>query len=83
MVMSGELHFQVGRLLVTCGVVLVILGLVFMAGPKFSLPALGKLPGDITFRNRHFQFYFPIASCVVVSVVLTLVLWIISLLTRK
>jgi len=54
-----------------------------MAGTKFSLPALGRLPGDISLKSKHFQFYFPIVTCAILSIVFTLVLWVISFLTRK
>jgi len=81
--MSGAFHLQLGRFLVLSGIALVVLGLMVMAGAKFSFLGLGRLPGDITLRGKHFQFYFPIVTCVVLSVVATLVLWVISLLTRR
>ena len=81
--MSGDVQFQIGRLLVASGVVLLILGLIFMAASKFFLPTLGKLPGDIAIKNKNFTFYFPFATCAIVSILFTLVLWVISLLSRK
>ncbi len=75
--------FQLGRFLVIAGVILVALGLLFVAGSKFPTVGLGRLPGDIAYRGRNFQFYFPIVTCLIVSVVLTAVLWIISFLTKK
>jgi hypothetical protein len=81
--MSGELHSQLGRFLVVAGIALVVLGLLVMAGSKFSFFHLGRLPGDISYKGKNFQFYFPIASCLVVSAVVSLILWVISLLTRK
>jgi predicted Co/Zn/Cd cation transporter (cation efflux family) len=81
--MSGELHSQLGRFLVIAGIVLVVLGLLAMAGSKFSFFGLGRLPGDIVHKGKHVTFYFPIVTCLIVSVVLTAVLWIISFLTRK
>jgi hypothetical protein len=81
--MSGEPHFQLGKFFVAGGIALAILGLIMMAGQKFSLPTLGRLPGDIALKNKHFQFYFPIVSCVILSVVFTVVLWIVSILARK
>ena len=80
--MSGTIHFQLGRFLVILGVVLVILGLIAMAGSKFSF-GLGRLPGDISYKGKNFHFYFPITSCLVVSAVVSLILWVISLLTKK
>lgn len=81
--MSGAIHFQLGRFLVILGVVLVVLGLIVMAGSKFSFFGLGRLPGDIAHKGKNFQFYFPVVTCLVVSGVLTAVFWIISFLARK
>jgi hypothetical protein len=81
--MNGAFPFQLGRFLVIAGVILVALGLIFMAGSRFSFFGLGRLPGDIAYRGKNFQFYFPIVTCLVLSVVLTLVFWVISFLTRR
>lgn len=75
--------FQIGKLLVVGGVVLIAVGLLFMAGSKFSFFGLGRLPGDIVHKGKNTTFYFPIVSCLVVSVVLTLVLWLVSYFTRR
>ncbi|MGD1103406.1 MAG: DUF2905 domain-containing protein [Terriglobia bacterium] len=83
MEMSSAIHFQMGRFLVIIGIVLVVLGLMVMAGSKFSFFGLGRLPGDIAYKGKNFQFYFPIVSCLVLSAAVTLVFWVISLLSRK
>jgi hypothetical protein len=62
-----------GRLLVIVGVVLVVAGL---AWPYLSQLGLGRLPGDIAVQSEHGGFYFPIVTCIVISVLLSLVLWI-------
>jgi hypothetical protein len=64
-----------GRLLITAGLVLVALGLlVTFAG---GLPLrLGRLPGDIYIRGKNSSFYFPLATCILLSVLLSLVMWI-------
>ena len=80
--MSDAIHSQLGRFLVIIGIVLVILGLMVMAGSKFSFFGLGRLPGDLAFKGKNFQFYFPIVTCLVLSGVLTAVLWFISFLLR-
>jgi hypothetical protein len=59
-----------GKILVFCGLVLVGLGLILLYGPQ--IPWLGKLPGDITIKREHFTFYFPLASSIVISIVLTI-----------
>ncbi len=75
--------FQLGKLLVVAGIVLVGLGLALMAGARFSFFGFGRLPGDIAYKGKNLSFYFPIVSCLILSVVLTLVLWLISFLTKR
>jgi ABC-type Fe3+-siderophore transport system permease subunit len=79
--MSDGLPLQGGRFLIIAGAVLVVLGLLLMAGAKLSF--LGRLPGDIAYKGKNLTFYFPIVTCVVLSLVLTLVFWVISLLMRR
>jgi hypothetical protein len=81
--MYGAFPFQLGRFLVIAGVILVALGVILMTGSRFSFLGLGRLPGDIAYKGKNFQFYFPIVTCLVLSVVLTLVSWAISFLTRR
>jgi hypothetical protein len=59
-----------GKTLVFFGLILVGLGLILLFGPK--IPWLGKLPGDITIKRDNFTFYFPLATSVVISVLLTI-----------
>lgn len=54
-----------------------------MAGARFSFFNFGRLPGDLAYKGKHVAFYFPIVTCAILSLVLTLVLWLISLLMRK
>jgi len=74
---------QVGKLLVVLGAALVVLGLVVMAGEKFSFFGLGKLPGDISYKGRNVSFYFPLVTCLVLSALLTLILWLFSWFGRR
>ncbi|MCE5271965.1 DUF2905 domain-containing protein [bacterium] len=60
----------VGKILLIAGLGLAALGLVLMFGPK--IPWLGRLPGDILIRRGNATFYFPIVTCIILSVVLTL-----------
>ena len=62
-----------GRWLITLGVVLVILGL---AWPWLSKLGLGRLPGDIHIERDGFNFYFPITTSIIVSLVATLAIWL-------
>jgi hypothetical protein len=81
--MNKMIPFQLGKFLVIVGVLLVAVGLFMMTGSRFSFFGLGRLPGDIVFKGKNAQFYFPIVTCLVLSAVLTLVFWLISLLTRR
>jgi hypothetical protein len=66
---------NIGRTLIFAGVLLMVIGLLFLAGDRLPI-RLGRLPGDITLRGRHGVFYFPITTCILLSVVLSLVLWL-------
>ncbi len=66
----------VGRWLIVIGLGLVILGLFEVFGSKFGLPRLGRLPGDIVYRGEHGVLYFPITTCIVVSILLKLLSWL-------
>ncbi len=65
-----------GKMLVILGGVLVVLGVLLMVVEK--IPFLGKLPGDIAIRREHFQIYIPIATSIVLSLLLSAVFWAIS-----
>lgn len=65
----------VGRMLLALGAVLLLLGAVFIVAGK--LPLAGRLPGDIVYRRGSFTFYFPLVTCLVVSALVSLVLWLI------
>ena len=63
------------RILITLGIVLLVAGLLW---PILGKLGLGKLPGDIVIRRDHFNFYFPITTCILISVVLTGLFWLIG-----
>jgi hypothetical protein len=67
----------IGKALVIVGAVVIVLGLVLMLAGRFNLP-LGRLPGDITLRGKNSVIYFPIATSIIVSIVLSLILYLIS-----
>ena len=67
---------NVGRLLILAGVVLVALGVIVMLAGRFT--PLGRLPGDIVFRRGNFTFYFPVVTSIVLSILLTLAMWLFS-----
>ena len=59
-----------GKILIFAGLALLATGLFLTFGPK--IPFLGRLPGDIVVRRENFSFYFPLMTCIVLSVILTL-----------
>jgi len=62
-----------GKALIYLGIVLVVVGLVLsMAG---KVPWLGHLPGDISIQRERYSFYFPITTCILISIVISLVLY--------
>jgi Protein of unknown function (DUF2905) len=65
--------WAMGRLLVVIGLVLVIIGVLW---PLLGRLGLGRLPGDIFIRGQHGAFYFPITTCILISVVLSLLWWL-------
>jgi hypothetical protein len=68
----------IGRSLILIGIVFLVLGLILTYGDFFNFLRLGRLPGDISIRRENFQFYFPITTCIVVSLLLTLVIYLLK-----
>ena len=68
---------QLGRMLLLTGSILMVLGALFYFGAKLPF-RLGRLPGDIVHHGQHGTFYFPLVSCIVVSIVVSLILWLIN-----
>jgi hypothetical protein len=62
-----------GRLLITAGLLLVVAGLLITFAGRLPF-RLGRLPGDVHVQGRHSSFYFPLATCILLSVLLSLVL---------
>jgi hypothetical protein len=67
---------SLARPLIVAGIVLVLLGLALQAGP--SLPVLGKLPGDVRIERGGVHIFLPITSCLLVSMILSGVLWLVG-----
>jgi len=68
---------ELGKLLIGLGAVIVVAGVVLMLLGRTNLP-LGRLPGDFVYRGKNTTGYFPLATSVVLSVVLTVVLYLVS-----
>ncbi len=73
--MSPELQ-PIGRVLIVLGLILLGVGLLFLYAP--NLPWIGRLPGDILIRRERMTFYVPLASSLLVSVILSALLWVLG-----
>jgi len=67
---------ELGRMLIVMGVVIALLGVVLLFADR--VPGLGRLPGDIHVERGNWSLYFPLGTSIVLSVLLTLVLWLIN-----
>lgn len=67
---------QIGTTLIAIGLFLVVVGIALVVAP--SIPFLGRLPGDILIKRDGFTFYFPLATSILLSALLSLLLWILS-----
>ncbi len=65
-----------GKVLIAAGVVLLLSGLLINYSHLFSNLGLGRLPGDIRVRRGSFSFYFPVTTCILISVLFTLIMYI-------
>jgi len=72
---------ELGKFLLVAGVIAIGAGALLLYAGKLPF-RLGHLPGDIAYRGRHCNFYFPLITCIVLSVALTLILWIVNFFRR-
>lgn len=68
---------SLGRALIGLGLLMAALGVLISLGEKLPI-RLGRLPGDIIIRGKHSVFYFPLVTCLLISVALSVLLWLIS-----
>ena len=68
---------SLGRTLIALGLLVAALGVLISLGEKLPI-RLGRLPGDIIIRGKHSVFYFPLVTCLLLSVIFSVVLWIIN-----
>ena len=77
-----EMKEEIGRALLLFGLVLSVAGLLFLFGDRLPwrlgtlLGRLGRLPGDIVWKGEHSTFYFPVVTCLLLSVLLSLMIWL-------
>jgi hypothetical protein len=67
---------ELARVMIIIGVVLIALGLLMLVLPRF--PFSGRLPGDILIKKEHLTFYFPLATSIVISIIISLILYLIN-----
>jgi len=63
-----------GKMLIVMGIFLVIIGILMNTGLK--IPWIGRLPGDISIQRENLSFYFPLTSCIIISIILTLLFYL-------
>src|SRR5579859_4612733 len=66
---------DLGKLLLLAGGVILLVGAALLLAGKLHLP-LGRLPGDIAYRGKNGVFYFPLVTCILISVILSLLVWL-------
>ncbi len=67
---------EIAKVMILIGAVLILVGLVILVFPR--LPFMGKLPGDILIKKENFTLYFPLATSIVISIIISLVLYVIN-----
>jgi Protein of unknown function (DUF2905) len=72
---------DLGRMLIFIGGLLLVIGIVVVLAGKANLP-IGRLPGDIVYRGKNTTFYFPLATSILLSVILSLVLYVVNRMRR-
>jgi hypothetical protein len=66
---------SISRMLIALGLIILLVGVTW---PWLSRLGFGQLPGDIVIERENFHFYFPLATCIILSVVLSAVLWLLN-----
>jgi hypothetical protein len=64
---------SLGKSLIVIGLIIALVGVILSFAGR--IPWLGRLPGDIYLKRENFTFYFPLATCIIVSIILSLILW--------
>jgi len=76
-----DLLREIGKALLVLGIAMVGVGALLLLGARLPF-RLGRLPGDIVVESRNGRFYFPLVTCIIVSLALTLLMWIVNLFRR-
>lgn len=72
---------ELGKALLGLGLLLVVIGAVLLFAGRIGLP-FGRLPGDFTYRGKNFQVFFPLGTSILISVILSIVFYLISKMRR-
>jgi hypothetical protein len=72
---------SLGKLLLAAGGLLIVVGLLVLLAGRFNVP-LGRLPGDISYRGKNTAVFFPITTCIVLSILVSFILWIVNRFLR-
>lgn len=67
---------MLGKLLIYIGIALIVIGLIMLYGGKFNF--FGKLPGDFTIKRENFTFYFPLMTSIILSILISLIIYIVQ-----
>jgi len=65
---------QLARILITTGIIFIVVGVIFYFAGK--IPGVGRLPGDIFIKKENFTLYFPLTTCIIVSLVISLIIFL-------
>ena len=68
---------ELGKLLLVVGGIVIVIGAALIFSAKLHLP-IGRLPGDIVYRGKNTTFYFPLATSILLSIVLSLIVWLLN-----
>lgn len=69
---------ELGKLFIVIGLLIALVGVMLVFWGKFSCSWFGQLPGDVTLKGKNVTFYFPLVTSLLISFVLSLILWLIN-----
>ncbi len=76
MIMVDDGMQHIGRILLLIGIIIAVIGgIILIAG---RIPGIGRLPGDIVIQKKNFTFYFPLATSIIISIILSLLFWLLG-----
>lgn len=76
-------HQDIGKLLIVAGIVIIAAGIALLLPGTANLSWLFRLPGDIYIKRKNFRFYFPVTTGILISILLSLILYLLSLFFRR